>query len=402
MEGDFIKINEWLMPLSWFYGLGVKLRNTLYDLEIRKSQSFKTPVISVGNITVGGTGKTPHVEYLVRLLQERLRVAVLSRGYKRKSSGFLIASDTTTMHEIGDEPFQMHKKFPKITIAVDKRRVHGILQLTDNDSKDSSIDVVLLDDAFQHRQVKPGINILLVDYHRLIIYDKLLPAGRLREPLNGKNRADIVIVTKCPKDLKPMEFRVITKAMDLYPYQQLYFSTLDYEEPQPAFPKVSSAATLSQFKEQNVLLLTGIASPRQLTEDLSPKVKSITPLTFADHHNFSHNDIQLLNDTFEQMASPKCIITTEKDAARLLTTEGLSDNVRKHLYQLPVRISFLLEQGQKFDQHIIGYVQKNARHFMKSKPKGEHPAKTGHSTKGDHTTKSGQKDDKRPHTIKFK
>ena len=135
---------------------------------------------------------------------------------------------------------------------------------------------------------------------------------------------------------------------------------------------------------------------------LSPKVKSITPLTFADHHNFSHNDIQLLNDTFEQMASPKCIITTEKDAARLLTTEGLSDNVRKHLYQLPVRISFLLEQGQKFDQHIIGYVQKNARHFMKSKPKGEHPAKTGHSTKGDHTTKSGQKDDKRPHTIKFK
>ena len=390
MEGDFIKINEWLMPLSWFYGLGVKLRNTLFDLDIRKSHSFKTPVISIGNITVGGTGKTPHVEYLVRLLQDRLRVAVLSRGYKRKSSGFVVADDTTLMRDIGDEPFQMHKKFPKVTVAVDRKRVHGIQQLTNNDSKDSPIDVVLLDDAFQHRQVKPGINILLVDYHRLIIYDKLLPAGRMREPQKGKNRADVVIVTKCPKDLKPMEFRVITKAMNLYPYQQLYFSTLDYEEPQPVFPKVAHAATLSEFKDKNVLLLTGIASPRQLTEDLTPQVKSIMPLTFADHHNFSHNDIQLLNTTFADMPSPKCIITTEKDAARLLTVEGLSDDVRKHLFQLPVRISFLLDQGPKFDQHITGYVAKNARRRLAPKVKDEHKVK------------SATKDDKRPRTIKFK
>lgn len=387
MEGDFIKINEWLTPLSWLYGLGVKLRNLLFDMDLRKSRSFKTPVISIGNITVGGTGKTPHVEYLVRLLKDRQRVAVLSRGYKRKSSGFLVADGTTTMRDIGDEPYQMYLKYPQVTIAVDKRRVHGINLLTNNDSKKSNIDVVLLDDAFQHRQVKPGINILLVDYHRLIIYDKLLPAGRLREPLKGKNRADIVIVTKCPKDLKPMAFRVITKAMDLYPYQQLYFSTLDYEAPKPVF---KDAKALKELNDQNVLLLTGIASPRQLKEDLTPQVKSITPLTFADHHNFSQRDVRLLNDTFADMPSPKCIITTEKDAARLLSTEGLSDDVRRHLYQLPVRISFLLDQQESFDQHIIDYVQKNARrHPQTAKAKDASKAKTV------------QKAEKKPRTIKF-
>ena len=201
-EGDFIKINKWLLPLSWFYGLVVGIRNALFEMGILKSHAFDVPVISVGNITVGGTGKTPHVEYLIRLLQDRWQVAVLSRGYKRHTKGFVLAS----------EPFQMKKKFPKVTVAVDRKRVHGIEELT---SSNNNLDVILLDDAFQHRYVKPGINILLVDYHRLIIYDKLLPAGRMREPLTGKNRADIVIVTKCPQDLRPMEFRVITKALDL-------------------------------------------------------------------------------------------------------------------------------------------------------------------------------------------
>ena len=218
MEGDFIKINKWLLPLSWCYGLVVKLRNFLFETGALKSRSFTVPVIAVGNITVGGTGKTPHVEYLVDLLKNQFNVAVLSRGYKRKSKGFIIAQQDTPVHEIGDEPYQMKQKFPSVTIAVDKKRCHGIDMLMDNDSK---LDVVLLDDAFQHRYVKPGVNILLVDYHRLIIYDTLLPAGRLRESLDGKDRADIVIVTKCPKELKPMEYRVITKAMHLYPYQKM-------------------------------------------------------------------------------------------------------------------------------------------------------------------------------------
>ena len=215
MEGDFIKINESLLPLSFLYGIGVKFRNMLFDIGILKSRSFDVPVISVGNITVGGTGKTPHVEYLVQLLKDEFQVAVLSRGYKRRSRGFVLADDESSMEDLGDEPYQIKSKFPNVKVAVDKDRCHGIMMLTDDDRGKNDVDVVLLDDAFQHRYVKPGISILLVDYHRLIIYDKLLPAGRLREPLSGKNRADIVIVTKCPADLRPMEYRVITKAMNL-------------------------------------------------------------------------------------------------------------------------------------------------------------------------------------------
>ncbi len=374
MEGDFIKINEWLLPLSWFYGLGANFRNFLFEVGILKSRAYKTPVISVGNITVGGTGKTPHVEYLVRLLQDKVRVAVLSRGYKRKSSGFVLAGKDTPMEQIGDEPFQMKQKFPDVTIAVDKKRTRGIERLTSEEADGKAIDVILLDDAFQHRYVKPGINILLVDYHRLIIYDKLLPAGRLREPLKGKNRADIVIVTKCPKELKPMEFRVITRAMGLFPYQHLYFSTLEYDQLRPVF-KETSAGTMSRLAEQNVLLLTGIASPRQLLEDLKPEAMSITPLVFPDHHKFRRKDIRRLNEAFEAMPSPKCIVTTEKDATRLMVAEGLSDEVRRSLYVQPVRIKFMSDQEESFNQNIIGYITKNSRKSILGKLKEEHKPK---------------------------
>ena len=339
MEGDFIKINRWLLPISWLYGLVVGFRNTLFEMGFLKSRSFKLPVISVGNITVGGTGKTPHVEYLIRLLQDRYQVAVLSRGYKRKTRGFLVADDATTARDIGDEPFQMKKKYPKAIVAVDKKRVHGIDILTRDNP---NLDVVLLDDAYQHRYVEPGINILLVDYHRLIIYDKLLPAGRMREPLNGKNRADIVIITKCPQDLKPMEYRVIMKAMNLFPYQHLFFTTLEYGTLMPVFSEKAPIA-LTELKDFNCLLLSGIASPRQLVEDLTPLVGSLEPLSFADHHNFRAKDIERINDAFAALPSPKCIVTTEKDAARIVTLKGLSDDIKNNLYSLPVHIRFMLD-----------------------------------------------------------
>ena len=377
MEGDFIKINRWLLPLSWLYGLAVGFRNALFEMGILKSHSFTLPVISVGNITVGGTGKTPHVEYLIELLQGSTKVAVLSRGYKRKTHGFIVADDSTTVHDIGDEPFQIKRKFPRVTVAVDKSRVHGIEELT---ARDKDIDVVLLDDAFQHRYVKPGINILLVDYHRLIIYDKLLPAGRMREPLKGKNRADIVIVTKCPKELKPMEYRVITKAMDLFPYQQLFFTTLAYGNLKPIFENPSSPllSQISNLESYNVLLLTGIASPRQMVEDLEPLVKELTPLSFADHHNFSAKDVECINSTFEAMPSPKCIITTEKDAARLVGISTLSQEVKKNIYSLPVRIQFMLEQEDKFNENILGYVRKNSRNSILVKRKDDHKSEDSH------------------------
>jgi len=341
----------------------------------------------VGNITVGGTGKTPHVEHLIRLLQDKMRVAVLSRGYKRKSSGLVIADASTPMKEIGDEPFQMKQKFPKVTVVVDKKRTRAIEHL---EAQKNPVDVILLDDAFQHRYVKPGINILLVDYHRLIIYDKLLPAGRLREPLKGKDRADIVIVTKCPRELKPMEYRVITKAMNLFPYQHLYFSTLEYELLRPVFPNEKRTALLSGVNGQNVLLLTGIASPRQLLEDLTPQARSITPLSFADHHDFKKRDIRRLNEAFESLPSPKCIVTTEKDTARLIGVEGLSEAVRQQLYLLPVRIRFMSDQDELFNQNIIDYVHKNSRNSILAQAKDDHKSQNCH--------RSGD----RPRTISFR
>ncbi len=370
MEGDFIKINKWLLPFSWVYGWGVKLRNILFEIGILKTRSFDVPIISVGNITVGGTGKTPHVEYLADLLRKTFRVAVLSRGYKRKSKGFVVADAKTSMKEIGDEPYQMKEKFSNVTIAVDKDRCHGIDKLMETDGK---IDLILLDDAFQHRYVKPGINILLVDYHRLIIYDQLLPAGRLREPLNGKDRADIVIVTKCPKELKPMEYRVITKAMALYPYQQLFFTTLEYSPLKAVFKEAKSTIPqLKKLQNTHVLLLTGIASPKQMEHDLSPLTSHLQSLTFGDHHDFSEKDIRLINSTFEDMPQPKCIITTEKDATRLQLVKSLSNEVRQHLYVLPVTIAFMQDQAETFNHHIIDYVRKNSRNSILAKGKDGH------------------------------
>ena len=381
MEGDFIKINEWLTPLSWLYGIGVRFRNFLFDTGVLKSRAYKVPVIAVGNITVGGTGKTPHVEYLIRLLQDKVNTAVLSRGYKRKSHGFIVAGTDTPMRAIGDEPYQMKQKFPKVTVAVDKKRTRGIERLSSY-AAPNEIEAILLDDAFQHRYVKPGINILLVDYHRLIIYDKLLPAGRLREPLKGKDRADIVIVTKCPKDLKPMEYRVITKAMNLYPYQSLFFTTFDYATPYPIFADAQATEgepSADLRPNEHILLLTGIASPRQVLVDLKPLCREITPMVFADHHNYKRRDIDRINQTFSALPAPKRIITTEKDAARLATAKGLSEEARRHMYALPVQVSFMLEeQEESFNEKIIGYVRKNSRNSILAKTKDDHESKNGH------------------------
>ena len=371
-EGDLIKINDWLLPFSWIYGSIVRFRNWLFDIGLKKSKSFSIPIISVGNITVGGSGKTPHVEYLIRLLHDKAKIAVLSRGYKRKSHGYVLANESTTMPEIGDEPFQMHKKFSDIYVAVDAKRARGIENLQ-NDEASKDVDVVLLDDAFQHRYVKPGINILLVDYHRLIIYDKMLPAGRLREPLSGKNRADIVIITKCPKDLKPMEFRVLTKAMDLYPFQKLYFTSIDYDTPKGVFEE--KQIELDKLQDYHVLLLTGIASPKQMEHDLKPMTKDITNLSFGDHHSFKGKDIDRINDTFESMPEPRIIITTEKDAVRLRETEGLYEKVKSNMYELPIKVSFMLDQQDNFNEKIISYVRKNSRNSILAKKKDDNKSK---------------------------
>ncbi len=375
---NFIHINRWLLPLSWLYGLGVGLRNMAFKMNLLKSRAFDIPVIAVGNITVGGTGKTPHVEYLVRLLKDRCRVAVLSRGYKRKSQGFVLAEPDTPAKRIGDEPFQMKRKFPELTVAVDKNRCRGIDRLT----AEGDVDVVLLDDAFQHRYVQPGINILLVDYHRMIFDDCLLPAGRLREPVSAKDRADVVIVTKCPKDMKSIAYRVVSKTMQLYAYQMLFFTTLEYGALQPLFGEAAGTSgerTLEQLRpDEHILLLTGIASPRQMRRDLQSYASHVTPLTYGDHHHFSRWDIKHINHTFAQLPEPRLLVTTEKDAARLCSVDGLSDEVKKNMYVLPVRIRFLLDEEEKFNQYITRYVRKNSRNGILDQRKDDHQSHNSH------------------------
>ena len=374
MEGDFIKIHKWLYPLSALYGFVVGIRNQLFDWGILPSKSYNVPIICIGNITVGGTGKTPHTEYLVHLLQSQFQVAVLSRGYKRKSKGFVLATPESSMAEIGDEPFQIKQKFPHVHVAVDANRRNGIERLCAPEIT-PEVEVILLDDAYQHRYVKPGINILLVDYHRMIGEDALLPAGRLREPERGKNRANIVIVTKCPRNIKPMDYRIISKQMDLYPYQKLYFSTLTYDSLIPLCSESCQEERPldSLGKDEKVLLLTGIASPEQLLLDIGAYTSHITTMAFPDHHAFNPKDITALKQAYEELGEgKKIIITTEKDATRLSCIADLDENLKKSIYILPVRIEFLQNQQESFNENIRGYVKANSRNSILHKVTDTH------------------------------
>lgn len=358
MAEHLSKIRRWLYPLSWLYGTAVHVRNKLFDRGILRSRSFDVPTICIGNLAVGGTGKTPHTEYLIRLLAKAgLHVAVLSRGYKRKSKGYILADGTCNAKQIGDEPYQMKSKYPDIHVAVDEDRAHGIHKLLQEGKPKA--DVILLDDAFQHRKVKAGLNILLTDYSRLWCDDTLLPAGNLREPIQGKNRAQIIIVTKCPPDIKPIDFNIIGKRLCLYPYQQLYFSGLRYGQLKPVFPtQADRNNTLSLKGDEQVLLVTGIASPAPLLREVKARAASVQLLEFADHHDFTRKDLQLIDREFRQMTNPrKLIITTEKDGARLKNHPGLPEALKPHLYMLPVEIKILQNQQQLFNQNIINYVR---------------------------------------------
>ena len=339
LEGDLIHINHWLKPLSWLYGAGVWLRNLLFDSGILKQVRFDRPVICVGNLTVGGTGKTPHTEMLLRLLLPGRRVAVLSRGYKRQSRGFRVATMQTSMREIGDEPWQMKQKFPEAVVAVDANRRRGIERIL-TDSATSATEVISLDDAYQHRYVRPS--------------------GRLREPATAKERADIVIVTKCPDNLKPIDYRVVQKALDLKPFQSLFFSTFRYQPLRRLFVETANKASQTEqlTPDTHILLLTGIASPRQMLFDLQRITRHIVPMTFADHHEFTARDVERMEEAFTAMqGSKRLIVTTEKDAARLRLVENLSTIVRRHIYVLPIEVEILQGRQAEFEAAVLAGMQ---------------------------------------------
>ncbi|OXG08859.1 lipid-A-disaccharide kinase [Flavobacterium araucananum] len=330
-----------LFPFAILYGFITTIRNLLFDKGILKSNSFDIPVIAVGNLSVGGTGKTPQIEYLIRLLSVQYKVATLSRGYKRKSEGFVLASSTSNAEILGDEPFQFYQKFPNIQVAVDADRTNGITQLLSQNKKPQ---VILLDDAYQHRKVKAGFYILLSSYDDLYADDFMLPTGNLRESRSGANRANIVIVTKCPKDLSEIKQEEIRLKLKVSCSQQIYFTFIDYDD---AIYGKDEKIAVNTIKKESKLLLAGIAKPTPFFEYL--KSENDECLTFPDHHNFSDSDLE----TIQKKAQNKKIITTEKDYVRLKDVEVLSQ-----LYYLPIKSTFIKHQ-QNFDATILEYVKVN-------------------------------------------
>ena len=323
-------------PIVPIYYVVTSLRNKLFDLNVLKSKSYNLPIICVGNLSVGGTGKTPMIEYLIRLFQEDNKLATLSRGYKRSTSGFKLANSITKIDEIGDEPFQFHQKFKDIIVAVDENRQHGIEELL---KIDNSLKIILLDDAYQHRKVKAGFNILLTTYSNLYTDDIMLPTGDLREPRKGAERADIIVVTKCKKSISDIEKDRIRNKLKLNDNQSLFFSSIAY-----GYSVLSANKTLevSDLKDKNFTLVTGIANAQPLVDYLKSEALNFEHLNYKDHYNFTDKDFDVLNQK-------ELIITTEKDYVRLIKQ---LDNTK--LFYLPITVE--IDNADEFDKLIRQFV----------------------------------------------
>ncbi|PHQ55888.1 MAG: tetraacyldisaccharide 4'-kinase [Lutibacter sp.] len=304
-------LRQLLYPVSLLYGIVTSIRNYLYNNNILMTTQFKTPTIVVGNLSVGGTGKTPQIEYLIRLLQNDYKIAVLSRGYKRLSKGFLIAGKNVTAAIIGDEPFQYYQKFPAIIVSVDADRTNGIQQL---EALEEAPDIILLDDALQHRKVTGGLNILLTSFQNLYIDDVMLPTGTLREKIAGAKRAQVIIVTKCPTTISGEERAEITKKLNPSLTQKVFFTTIEYDNQLKGF----STINLCDLENSEILLLTGIANPKPLAKYLTSKKIIFKHLKFPDHHHFKEKDIAKIKSSLNLLQSKnKIVLTTEKDYVRI-------------------------------------------------------------------------------------
>jgi len=350
-----------LIPFSWLYGLAVRIRNLLYDQGILASARFNIPVISVGNITVGGTGKTPHIEYLAGLLGSTYRIATLSRGYKRHTRDFRIASPESGVREVGDEPLQILRRFPEITVAVDRKRVHGVRLLM---KQSPPLDAILLDDAFQHRSIEPGLSILLMDYSRPNDRDYLLPAGMLREPASNRKRAHIILITRSPERIKPIELREFVNRMRLSIGQHLYFTTMRYGELVPVYPETTRREA-EWFKQQagGVLIVSGIAHPRPLRNYARSIHTRISELSYPDHHPYSQKDMEKITRTFRDFRQADkniLVLTTEKDATRLRELDPEPD-LREAMHAVRIHVHFLHNDKEAFDRQILNYVNSNKR-----------------------------------------
>jgi tetraacyldisaccharide 4'-kinase len=354
-----MKYLRWLLfPFSLLYGIAVIIRNYCYDAGLLKSTSFTKPVISVGNLDVGGAGKSPMTEYLIRLLKNNHKLATLSRGYGRKTQGYLLATATTTATNLGDEPAQFKTKFPDITVAVCEKRVEGIEKLLPDH------DVVLLDDAFQHRAVTPGLSILLFDYNRLSEPHLLLPAGNLREPFSGRWRAQVIVVTKCPATLSDDEKNTTAERIEPLPYQKVFYTRIAYQQ-LIGFNGETAVETID--KDSTVFLLTGIANPTPLLQHLQGFTPNIINHNYPDHHPFTPKNIAKLAAAFSACKTQKkLVVTTEKDAQRLQQSWFIGASPGGHdlpVFILPIKVEFLNDSGPDFDLLITDYVREHTTYY---------------------------------------
>lgn len=348
-----------LLPFAFLYGIVTKVRNLMFDAGILKSKEFQTKSISVGNITVGGTGKSPHIEYLINLLNPDNKLATLSRGYLRKTKGYLVADKKSTYAEIGDEPMQFHSKFEDVTVVVDEDRRRGIMNI----EKDIQPDIILLDDCYQHRWVKPQLSVLLIDHSTVDKKQFMLPSGELREWKSGKNRADIIIVTKSPSMYSPIEHRRISELVKPLRSQKVFFSYIAYKEIQPFNDKAKTIFN-NDFKLEDfkTVVFAGIAKITPLVDYLKQEAKEVIVTEFNDHHNFQPVDIVKIINTFKEIISKdKILITTEKDAMRLKDERLFPLLEEVPVFYLPIEIKFHkgLQDEPTFDETILEYVRTN-------------------------------------------
>lgn len=347
-----------LFPFSILYGMIITVRNFLFNIHILTSKEFSIPILCIGNITVGGTGKTPMVEYLIRVLKKDFQIGILSRGYKRKSKGFRLVETNSKVEEVGDEPLQIKQKFPEITVAVEKKRPEGV-KLVLQHNKD--IKAMLLDDAFQHRYIKAGVNIVILDYTRPVYKDYLLPYGNLREHRHELRRANMVIVNKTPEHFKPIEKRILIKELNLMAYQFLFFTRLKYGKLKPVYPRAAKQVDLEHMRslKSSIILLTGIGNPEPLKNKLKEITSDMHMMTFPDHHAYSMQDIEDVLEKFQAInSSHKSIITTEKDAVRLRELP-IEKEYKKYFLYLPVELEFLEGKEKLFNSMMFDYVKTN-------------------------------------------
>lgn len=352
-----------LYPLSIIFGFITWIRNRLYDANIIKPIFFdKTKVISIGNLCAGGSGKTPMTDYIVQLLKNEIKVAVLSRGYKRKTDGFVLANEQSTSDQIGDEPMQLHVKHPSVIVAVDAKRKRGIDKLQ---KQNDAPEVVILDDAFQHRSIKPGISILLTEYSNIYIHDFMLPSGRLREFKEGAVRADIIVVTKTPEYATGIEIRTVIKDIKPLPYQQLFFSYINYGKLYHIFNHNNQLQLEQELYKYSVLLVTGIANNKDILNYVKEYANEVKPLSYSDHCDYTFEHLEQIKSEFSTLQGDfKIIITTEKDAVKL-NTEKLKQTLEDiPLYVLPIEMDFKTKT-EEFNELILKYVRTNKIYHAK-------------------------------------